>query len=800
MKVLKFGGKSLASSQTFDKVLHIIRNKAEKDQIAVVVSAIGDTTDTLEHLLELAQSRQEYLSEFEKFKARPHHQGVDMEEEFTLLSKLFEGVFLLRDYNQKIKDHVLAHGELISVKIITQQLAKNGFKTVAVDSRTIFTTDDNYGNALVDETVSKKQTQALFASFDKDTIAIVSGFIGAAKDGTTVTFGRNGSNYSAALLANFLEADELQNYTHVDGIFTANPDWVEGARKIDELSFDDANELANFGASILHAKTILPLVKNNIPLRILNTLNPEGSGTLISAKTTGKDIKSLSAEFDVALIKLEGRGLLGTIGIDARIFSAMANNNINVGVISQGSSERGIGYVVAQQDADRAIRALEEEFKHDFYSKDVDAISVQKDLAVISIVGQELYNFDKAYSALVKNNIIPILFNTTITGKNVSLLVRKEEAKKAINVLHNQVFEYCKTMNIAVFGHGLVGGTFIRQLLENEAVILKEKGVKLRIVAVANSKHLLLNAEGIGKNWAEELKKIKQPYQPEDLFSFVRSHHLENLIAVDNTASPDFIKNYQSLIENGFDLVSSNKVANTQSYAFYTELRAALKKHHKTYLYETNVGAGLPVIDPIKNLKLTGDKITQIKGVFSGSLSYIFNQFAGSDRPISEIIREARAKGYTEPDPREDLSGSDVGRKLLILAREIGLACDFEDIFIENLIPENLQQTDTHTFLERLDTMDAVFKAKKEKLPQNKVLKYVGSLLVHTQTGRPVLEARLTPVLADTGIGRLQGADNIFEIYTESYGETPVIIQGAGAGAAVTASGVFSDVLRLALA
>lgn len=440
MIVLKFGGKSLACDETFDQVLKIITAKAAKQRLAIVVSAIGDTTDTLEKILELAQTDEAYSDYLQAFKNRPYHRGVDIQKEIDTLEKIVGGVHLLGDYNPKIKDQILAQGELISSKIITHQLNAQGLSAVAVDSREIFISNANYGNAQVLESVSKTKTRNYFKSLNSGTIAVVTGFIGAAEKGFTTTFGRNGSNYSASLLANFLNADELQNYTHVDGIFTANPEYVKNATKIEELSFDDANELANFGASILHAKTILPLVKGNIPLRILNTLNPEGSGTLISGKPTKSGIKSLSSNSGLALIKLEGRGLLGTIGVDARIFTTMAREEINVGVISQGSSERGIGFIVNEEDADKAVIALKEEFQRDFYSKDVDAISTQKELAVLSIVGQELKDFDKAYSALVRHQIIPILFNTTITGRNISLVLKEEEVYQALNVLHDQLF------------------------------------------------------------------------------------------------------------------------------------------------------------------------------------------------------------------------------------------------------------------------------------------------------------------------------------------------------------------------
>lgn len=798
MKILKFGGKSLGYGKSCKKVIEIIKNKSNQEKIAVVVSAIGDTTDTLENLLESAKTEQGYDSEFEEFKNRSYHKSINLKEEFELLDKLFAGVKLLEDYNPKIKDKVLAQGELIASKVLAHKLTEQGLKAQAVDSRKFFTTDDNFGNAQADEEISKEKTQTFFKELDEKIIPIVTGFIGSTEQGETITLGRNGSNYSAALLANFLNADELQNYTHVDGIYTANPDWVKNAQRINELHFDEANELAFFGTSILHAKTILPLIGSNIPLRILNILNPDSEGTLISSKETPQGIKSLSVESDVALIQLEGRGLLGTIGVDARIFSAMAAENINVGVISQGSSERGIGFIVDAENAELAKKTLEKEFKKDFSAKDVDRISIHKDIDVISIIGQDLNTFDKPYAALVKNKVVPILFSNTVTGKNVSLVVKKEKTQRALNVIHGQIFGIAKKVNIAIFGHGLVGGTLIEQILQSAKSIEEKKNVALNIFGIANSKKALLKEHGISENWSQQIEQESEPYVIEDIIQFANEHHLENLIAVDNTASEDFVEHYIPLVQNGFDLVSANKIGNTIGYKFYEDLRKNLKSNQKEYLYEANVGAGLPLIDTIKLLHLSGESITKIKGVFSGSLSYIFNTYSNTDSAFSKVLQEAIDQGFTEPDPREDLSGNDVGRKVLILARELDLQNEFEEVNIENLIPEDLQDMDTATFLNNLEKLDPYFEEKKKSLDSDTVLKYVGELSGDLQQNKGDLETKLIGVPKNSALGQLKGSDNIFEIYTESYGENPIIIQGAGAGASVTARGVFGDILRLA--
>lgn len=595
-----------------------------------------------------------------------------------------------------------------------------------------------------------------------------------------------------------MNAEELQNYTHVDGIFTANPDLVPDAKRIDNLSYSEANELANFGATILHAKTIIPLIEKNIPLRILNTFNDDNEGTLISAKSKKGGIRSLSVIENVALINLEGRGLLGKVGVDARIFRALGQNNISVSIVSQGSSERGIGLVVDADKAQRAKKALDAEFAGDYENKDINMITVQDQVSVISVVGQDLSTFHRPFNALIKNQVVPLLFNNTVSGKNVSLVVKKTDLHKAINVIHGQIFGISKKVNLAIFGHGNVGGTLIEQILKSKKAIEERKGIDLNVFAVANSRKVLLEKKGVPKSWKKAIEERGVPYTFSDVMEFAKKNHLENLIAVDNTANEDFVAHYFDFVENGFDLVSSNKIANTLGFDFYQLLREELGKNQKQYLYETNVGAGLPLIDTIKLLHLSGENITQIKGVFSGSLSYIFNTFSESDKPFSAILLDAMKKGFTEPDAREDLSGNDVGRKLLILARELDLSNEFSDISINNLIPEELREGSVDDFLNNLDVLDAKFSEIKKNQKPGHVLRYVGDLHGDLQKEKGILEVKLVSVPKESALGQVKGSDSIIEIYTESYGKNPLVIQGAGAGAAVTARGVFGDILRIA--
>jgi len=800
IRIVKFGGKSLANGEGLNKVLDIIIQKKKRDEkFALVVSARGNSTDLLEKILEKAKNNEEYKELFETFKSYQNEPdgSIDFSQEFTSLSRVFDGVNLLSDYSQKIKDKVLAEGEIISAKLMVKLLNDRGIKSNFVDARKLIKTDDSFGEAIPIQDLSKENVKKYFNKNNHD-LQVITGFIASNINGETTTLGRNGSNYTASLFANYLDAEELENYTHVNGIYTANPDLVANAQKIEELTFQEANELANFGANILHAKTIIPLVEKNIPLRLLNTFDSKNTGTLIKSQATSKGIRSVTVQNNVSLINLEGRGLLGRVGVDARIFTALGKENVSVSIISQGSSERGIGFIVDSVDAKKAKKILELEFETDLKTKDVNRIYIKDKLSIVSIIGQNLSNFHNSYDAIIKNRIKPILINNTVTGDNICLVLEDSDLHKAVNVIHGQIFGVSTNINIAIFGVGLVGGTLIDQILKVKKKILKRKNINLNIFAIGNSKSLLLEKNGVNSNWSKAIKSAdKNGYSINDIIGFARENHLENLIAVDNTASQAFIKNYIPLVKNGFDLVSSNKIANTIDFNFYKELREKLKENERNYLYETNVGAGLPLVDTIRLLHHSGENITHIRGVFSGTLSYLFNNFSVQDERFSKILEDAIDKGFTEPDPREDLGGNDVARKLLILARELDLENEIEDVDVRNLIPENLRGGSVSDFLSHLKELDDEYETIKSNQKENHVLRYIGELSGDLTKSKGKLEVKLVSVPNDSSLGQIKGSDSIFEIYTESYGEQPLVIQGAGAGAKVTARGVFGDILRL---
>ena len=495
-----------------------------------------------------------------------------------------------------------------------------------------------------------------------------------------------------------------------------------------------------------------------------------------------------------ALVNFEGKDFLGQIGVDSRIFQALNGGGISVGVISQQAIENGISVLVDENDASDAVDFLNKEFEKEKAKGHVSKIYSVENLSVIGFVSD---NYNKILSELQRNKIYPLLLSQIASAGRVNIVVTGNQTEITKNIIETEIYGKPKTVHLALIGHGNVGGTLVEQILDSAYDILNRKRVDLKIVAIANSKKIAFNKAGFGSDWRQKIKYSQTESSVDSLVDFAKEHHLENLVMVDNTASKDFVKHYPTFVENGFDVVGSNKIYNTLPISEYRNFRKLLEKNKKKYLYETNVGAGLPLIDTIKLLHLSGENITRIKGVFSGTLSYVFNNFSLRNDKFSTIINEALEKGYTEPDPREDLSGNDVARKLLILARELDLINEFDDINIQNLVPESLLSVSKEEFLSRLGELDSEYQKIKENQEPGYVLRYVGDLHGDLQKEKGELDVKLISVPANSALGQLKGSDSIFEIYTESYGENPIVIMGAGAGAKVTARGVFGDILRL---
>jgi len=794
MKVLKFGGKSLANEQALNSVIDII--KQEQKPVTVVLSARGATTDLLIKAINRAKEQKEYDSVVDEIKNIHINSGNKklLKDNFDEINQILKKVYNLGYFDEYLYADFLSQGELLSTKTLQHRLNKLDEKTEAYDSRSFIQLKKEDGSHLLDDAATRDNIAGI--DFTQSLIHLFPGFIASDKEQRTVTLGRNGSNYSASIIAKYSGANELLNYTHVDGIYTANPEYVEDAQIISELNYAEAHELANFGASVLHPQTIAPLESADIPLQIKNTFNPDFPGTKVFNKNVDSQLKSVVVKNDISLISLKGKALKGRVGVDAKIFNALAETGINVQLIVQGSSERRISFTVNQEDSDRALRVLRNDFIDEFIDGVIEDIETNEDYSQITTVGAPLANYGEILQALKSNLLEPVLFSNTLKENNATLLVKKEDEKKAVNIIHSRIFGVNKVVNIAIVGKGTVGGPLIEQILDVEQKLISEKGIKLNIFSVSGSSKIAFAKNGLSKNWEQELKEYDGDVT-QLIIDFGISRHLENLVLIDNTASKDFTINYSRFIAAGYDLISSNKHANTHSYNFYEGLRKKLKESGKRYLYETNVGAGLPLVNTIQLLHQSGDNITAIKGVFSGSLSYLFNSFSSTEKSFGDTLLEAKQKGYTEPDPREDLSGNDVARKLLILARELELPIELSDVEIENLVPSELENISVADFESKLEILNEKYSLRKQKLSDGKVLRYVGELTGAKRIYTAKLVVKLEEVDESSPIGRLSGADSLFEIYTETYGDNPIIIQGAGAGAQVTARGVLGDLLRL---
>ncbi len=804
MKVLKFGGKSLADGHPLTLALSLITEYVRRGGThfpAVVVSARGTTTDRLLQLIRLARRGEDYRDAAEELIGlQTAGTAVDLSAEHDTLLQLLRGVELLGICPPNVIDRILAFGEICSSKVVASLLRDRGVQALAVDAGDLFVTDDRYGDATVYMSESEHRTRAYFDALPEGTVAVVTGFIARDTGGHRTTLGRNGSNYSAALLANFLDANGMENYTNVDGIYSAHPGLVLGARKINELSYVEAAELAQFGADVLHYKTIDPLQSKEIPLRILNSFHPLGvdqQGTVISAYPSDTGGRAIAALRNKALLHFEGREMLGQPGIDARIFAAFRDAGVSVGMISQGSTERGTAIVVDEIDADRAVSALKEEFATEMRHGLTTAIYAERELAVIAIVGVSLAHFDKPYVALVRNGIVPQLVNNSPHGGSLFLVLSEHQVPMALNVIHGEIFEHPRRIHVACIGHGTVGGAFVHQLTSQRDSILRHKELDIRLFAIASSHQLLLDQSGIGTDWQERKSQAPQTSDPvSDIITYAREQALENVVVIDNTASPDIAARYIEIAECGFDLVSSNKIFNTSSYVDYLHLRHILKQRRRCYRYETNVGAGLPLIDNLRLLHLSGDRITRIRGLFSGSLGYLFSCIGGGATFV-DALRGAMNRGLTEPDPRIDLSGMDVARKLLILARELDVPSELSDISVQNLVPPHLSELEVDDFMTHLSEVEA-YSYRDVTTPPGTVLRYIGEFFQPEDSAPATMRCALTAIPIDSALGQVQGADSCFEIFTESYGDQPIVIQGAGAGAEVTARGVFGDLLRVA--
>lgn len=814
MKVLKFGGSSVARPERILGIIDILKNYyASGDHFTVVFSAFGGVTDSLIEMSKLAaEGNDRYGATFETFAER-HQQTIrellpegplrtetanQMRKSHEVLKNLLYGIFLVREASSRTMDYVLSFGERSSAYIIAQTLLQSGIPAEFLDARKIIKTDKKFGSATVNFDKTYVTVREYYAEHPK--VQVVTGFIASAKGGLTTTLGRGGSDYTASLLAAGLGADAIEIWTDVSGVLTADPRRVKKAFTIPKMTYAEAMEMSHFGAKVIYPPTLMPALKQRIPLFIKNTFAPDFVGTKVSEESSLDDVavRGISSINNVALLTISGSGLFGVPGISARLFGALAAERINIILITQGSSEHAISFAVKPSDADAARKAVEEAFAYEIDRGVVNPIKVERDLSVVAIIGENMrYQpgiSGRLFQALGKNGINAVAIAQGSSELNVSVVIPREDENKALNALHEAFFlsDY-KTLHLFIIGVGLIGGTLLRQIKDQNDYLRVKRGMEVKVVGLANSKKMLFDAEGIDlENWKDQLMASEVQADLPVFVGRMRDLNLSNSIFVDNTANDKIASYYEGILDESISISTPNKIATSSSFLQYQRLQNIAVKRGVQFHYETNVGAGLPVISTLRDLRDSGDQIRKIEGVLSGSLSYIFNNFDGT-RPFHQIVQEARQKGFTEPDPRIDLSGKDVGRKILILARETGVALEAMDIELRGFLPDGAMEADSvddfFTVLEA--NADYFAKLCDDAAEEGKVLRMIASLEEDRAT------VGVQAVGQDSPFYGLSGSDNMIVFTTDRYRERPLVVRGPGAGAEVTAAGVFAEIIKI---
>ncbi len=808
MKVLKFGGTSVGTVESLRNVKMIVESCNEP--VIVVVSALGGLTDQLINTAQLASKGDvSFLESFAKIVER-HNNVIDniVPKEKLLdvksivnplleeLGNIYRGVNLIRDLSERTLDIIVSYGERLSSVIISRIINK----AQHFDSRNFIKTEKQFGKHIL----SNEVTQSLIHStFDNNNfeVAIVPGFIASNIDGDITNLGRGGSDYTAAILAATLDASSLEIWTDVDGFMTADPRVINNTYVIDHLSFIEAMELCNFGAKVIYPPTIYPVYHKNIPIKIKNTFNHTAPGTLISEQrpsAEGKAIKGISSINDTCLITVAGLGMVGIIGINARIFNALAKNGVSVFLVSQASSENNISFAVKNADADLAVHVLQDEFSIELQSGEITEIIPERNLATVAIVGENMKHSPgiagKLFNTLGRNGINVIACSQGASETNISFVIDLKNLRKALNVIHDSFFlSETQVLNLFIAGVGNVGRHLLQQIRKQQENLLKNKALSLRVVGIVNSRKCLFNRDGIDiDNYNELLNKATIDATPQNIKDEIINMNIFNSVFVDCTASHDIAALYNDLLSHNINVVAANKIAASSTYANYAQLKSIARRKDVKYLFETNVGAGLPIINTINNLINSGDKILKIEAVVSGTLNYIFNVLS-AETPLSKAIAMARDAGYSEPDPRVDLSGKDVVRKLVILAREAGYQVEQDDVKRNLFIPEKYFEGSVDEFMANISELDAEFEQKRiEAYKNDEHFRFVASM----ENGR--VEVGLQKVDATHPFYSLEGSNNVILLTTERYKEYPMVIKGYGAGAEVTAAGVFADIISIA--
>ncbi|MDP1843123.1 MAG: bifunctional aspartate kinase/homoserine dehydrogenase I [Sediminibacterium sp.] len=812
MQVLKFGGSSVANAENINKVVAIVLKAIEKEPTILVVSALGGVTDQLILTGSYAANGNEAYKEQIGLLETKHLDAVRallpiQEQSATLswvkqqlneLESLCDGIFLLGELSPRIKDRLVSYGELLSSFIIAAKLQSIQVNQHWVDARKLIITNDQYGNAAVlfDKTDASIQVYIQANAFQ---LYIVPGFISSNEKGYTTTLGRGGSDYTAAIFAAALDTASVEIWTDVSGMMTADPRLVQHTKHIERISYQEAMELSHFGAKIIYPPTIQPVMKKNIPVWIKNTFDPAAVGTIIEQKVIfdNEIIRGISSINSISLLSLEGSGMVGIPGFSKRLFETLAGKNINVILITQSSSEHSICVGISEIDSFVAQSAIDAAFAYEIETGKVDPVKVETGLSIVALVGEQMKSHPgisgKMFGVLGKNGINVRAIAQGSSEKNISAVLSANDVKKAINVLHEVFFETTyKQLNVFIAGAGNVGGKLIEQIAKQVNYLKEHLRLQIQVVGIANSKKIVLNDAGIDLgNWKAQLQNASEG----NIHAFVNAileKNLRNSVFVDVTANATVATVYGALLQKSISVVACNKIACSASYENYKQLKSLSREFNAQFLFETNVGAGLPVIGTLNDLLRSGDKVNKIQAVLSGTLNYVFNYY-DAIIPFAQIVKRAQDEGYTEPDPRLDLGGTDVMRKIMILAREAGEKMEMEDIQNEYFLPAACFDGSVSDFYVEMEKQEAHFKqlytAAKEK---NCKLKFVA---VYDEGKAKV---GLQHIPADSDFYHLYGKDNLVLFYTDRYPEQPLVIKGAGAGADVTASGVFADIIRVA--
>lgn len=811
MKVLKFGGTSVANAQNILLVEQIVNKELLEDNLVVVVSALSGVTDSLIAAAEAASTKNENYTDIVKSLEEKHLDFVKnlmpiseqsswlsfVKKNFNDIEDLCNGIDVLGEFTPRIKDKITSYGEFLSSNIIAAKLKSDGIDCQWLDSRDYIKTNSNFTDAKVN---FEKTNAGLKAYFSKNTqkVTLVPGFIASNEEGETTTLGRGGSDYTASIMAAAVSAKELQIWTDVSGMMTADPRLVSNAKVIDKISYQEAMELSHFGAKVLYPPTIQPVMDKNIDLRIKNTFAQDDFGTLVSHKkiednnNVAVGISNLSK---VALLTLEGSGMIGIPGFSAKLFQCLSQEKINVILITQSSSEHSITVAINESDVERAEKAIRNAFEDDLRLHKIDPVKVERALAIIALVGENMKSRSgvsaKLFGGLGNNGVNVRAIAQGSSEKNISVVISEKDVKKAVNVLHEEFFESeVKQAHLYICGVGNVGSKLMQQIYSQNQYLKDNLLMNLRVAGLTNSTKMIFNDEGVKEEEYKELLQNGESSTPHKFAEEIIKRNLRNSVFVDVTANAKVVDIYEDLLKKSVSVVACNKIAAASDFENYQKLKNLAKNHNSKFFFETNVGAGLPIIGTINDLIRSGDKITSIQAVLSGTLNFVFNNYDGS-RSFSEVVRQAQKEGYTEPDPRLDLAGTDVARKILILAREAGYQLQFDEIENESFLPEKCMQGSVEDFYQAMTEYEAHFKKLfDEAKAEGKILKYVADF----KEGKA--KVGLQKIAPENDLYHLYGKDNIVIFKTLRYSEQPLVVKGAGAGAEVTASGVFADIVR----